>query len=726
MMPTILLDRNHDVVPPDGYLIIDSEVEFLDKAISGQSLFIRGQQLCDWAQIFYDGRKISYQEVVSLVNKLVETFTGLTTEQADYICNDIGKKTTPTGNITASFIMGACYPIPLWHIVPSKKHAAEWLLWLDDAEPNIAFQPILKAITNDWKQIDPALGELYNCIDAPSARIVLGKWLGAEINPFIDKFGQFPITPVPDKWIETLKKSWRKEIVKTDGKFHSEFLMLSLPWQFKQLVALATLEYFEKYPDSKFLTIELYDQISRFVSGNDRARLRIIKPVPVPSGMPESPDGILSWFATEYLPFREWQVATNAEKAYQQVLAIGLQFGMWYLDFYPKALTSKKYLSFFKSKNIKEQDSDHVNMLIILDGLHALDSRYVMAALLKSNSNQRLVMTENSFCFAPLPTVTDFAKGALVHGVQPTLMKEFDLLGEDVSEQQTPLPKLQVAQPGSLFIWRIQDPDRTYHTKNKSSMLKNDVEGELSTIAQKITEIVEKVAPTVPLRIIITTDHGRFLGISKRTVKIPEGMEAHGRAAWGKTKIIFDKTGYMIDGELVYISKDRFGLLSDDAAIILSDRAFQHDKYEQEICTHGGLFPEEVVIPWMVFERNIAKPDLELKFSGENQANQPGKLHISILNPSSLSVSISKIELDFGGDKKYSDNLLREVGGFGHPEFDIDLPSWPSSEQVVSGKSLIVIRLPSGEEYNMSPSLAEIKVSEFYTRDKSIFEGLDQ
>jgi hypothetical protein len=724
-MPNILLDRNHDAVPPDGYLIIDSEAEFLDKAISGLPLFIRGRRLCDWAQNFYDGRKIACKDALSLVNKLVETFAGLTTEQAHLICKYLEGKILQIDNITASMVLCACYPIPLWDIIPSKKHGAEWLLWLDETEPEGVFQPIFRVITNDWKQIDPELGELYNVFDAPSARNILSKWLGAQINPFIDKFGLFPISLVSDKWIEILDKSWRIEIVKMDGRFLSEFLKLPTHWKFKQLVAIATLDYFENHADSKQFTIEVYDQIARFVSGNDRRRLRIIKPVPAPSNMPTGPETVLTWFASEYLPFREWQAATNAEKDFSNILALGLQFAMWYLDFYPKALNSKKYLSFFKSKNIKEQDPTHVNLLIILDGLHALDAKLVMAALLKSNGNQRLVMTENSLCFAPLPTVTDFAKGALIHDVQPTFMKEFDLLGEDVSEQQTPLPKLQIAQPGSLYIWRIQDPDHTYHTKNKSSMLKKDVEGELSTIAQKIIEIVENVVPTVPLRIIITTDHGRFLGMSKRTVGIPDGMVAHGRAAWGKTKIAFDKTGYKIDGEVVYLSKDRFGLLEDDAAVILSDRAFHHDKFDQEICTHGGLFPEEVIIPWMIFERNIAKPELDFTISGEGRANQPGKVHISIINPSSLNIIIAKIELNFSGDKTFSYTVLREVKGLAQTEFDIDLQAWPSSEQVALGKSLVIVRLPSGEEFNMAPSLTGIKVTELYTRDKTMLEGLD-
>ena len=612
--------------------------------------------------------------------------------------------------------------MPLWDFAPGKKHSAEWLLWLVDNEPNDAFHPILKAIADDWKQASPSLSEIYQAQDFSSARVLIGKWLGETISSFIEKYGEFPL-PVPPEWIKVLNDSWRREIAKTDGAFFDSFLKSPTPWNFKQMVALATLDYFEKYPD--VLTLESYNQIARFVSGSDRARLKVLRQAPMPLDVPNEPELVLTWFAREYLPFREWQFATKAEKSYPRVLELGQQFAKWYLDFYPKALTSKKYLSFFKSKNLKDKDLTYVDLLIILDGLQAIDAKIFLDALLAINKSQRLVMTENCFCFAPLPTVTDFAKGALVHGVQPTLMKELELLGEDVSERQTPLLKLQSARPGDLFIWRIQDPDRIYHTKNISPMLKTEVEGELSTIAQKINDIVEKLNPTIPLKIIITTDHGRFLGVSKRIVDVPQGMQAHGRAAWGETTIQFDKTGYKIEGDLVFLSKDRFGLLSDDAAVILTDSAFRHETYDQEISTHGGLFPEEVVIPWMVFERNIEKPNIEFVFSGAGRATLPGKIFVSAINPSTIDLSIIRVQINFGGDMNFSIELMKDMPGMKKTEFEIDIPTWPSSEQVSLGNAQFTVILPSGEEFGVSPSLAGISVTELYTRDKSLLEGLD-
>ncbi|MEN6291704.1 MAG: hypothetical protein ABFD07_06780 [Methanobacterium sp.] len=247
----------------------------------------------------------------------------------------------------------------------------------------------------------------------------------------------------------------------------------------------------------------------------------------------------------------------------------------------------------------------------------------------------------------------------------------------------------------------------------------------MSTIATKILEVVDNVSITQPLRIIITTDHGRFLGTSKRDVDIPANMEAHGRAAWGKTNIEYNETGYKIENDLVFLSKDRFGLLSDDAAVILTDHAFRSEKQKKEISTHGGLFPEEVIIPWMVFERNLSRPEINIKLSGKGQANQPGSVKILAINPSSIDITISRIIFVFNEDDNYVINVDQKIPGMDKIDFDITLPAWPSSEQKAQGSAQAFFQLPEGDDYASEINLSDLEVTELYTRDKSLLEGLD-
>jgi len=722
-MASIILDPEKDATPPVGHIVLETEVDFLREATSGKSLFIRGKKISKWARAFYSGRGIPYSEQASPVRKLCEIYDKLSRDQAAYIVQMLGKNVSKLETYTAREILNSCFPVSLWNEPTSIQHAAKWLLWLDEIEPDSAFTPLFKANSIAWGQTSPNLTEIYEVIDYPSGRKVLQKWLGVEISPFLNKYGAFPLS-VPDKWVKIQDDSWRKNIVETKGTFFGELLYTPIEWQFKHKVAEATLSYLETHAKTENFEPAIFDQVSRFLSGNDLIRLRKIQPINLPSGMPDEPISIIKWFTDEYLPYREWQSATNNVEAYKEILDLGKAFGLWYLDFYPKAITAKKYLSFYKSKYLKEENTEHVILLVILDGLHALDARFLKDCLLRAQDNRKLELTELSYSFAPIPTVTDFAKGALLHGVQPAFMKDFDMLGEVFSEQKSPIDRLQNSEPGDLVIWRIQEPDYTYHKENSSANLRKNIEGELSSIAGKIVEIAEKIQFSIPLQIVVSTDHGRFLGVSERTVDTPEGMEAHGRAAWGKAEASYDKSGYVINGDIAYLSKERFGLIDDDAAIILSDHAFRHNIYKREISSHGGVFPEEVLIPWMVFERNVIPPNLDLTVSGEGAANNEGELKISVINPSSIQVVIFALELEFGGDNKYYIATSQDILGLDKQEFLITIPNWPSSDQIALGQAHIMYRLPSGEEIKQEIDLSKLKVVELYKRDTGLFDEL--
>lgn len=724
-MKRILLDRECDAICPKGYLRIESEVNFLEHALSVQSLIICGDRLCDWAAIFFNGRQIEFAEVLSPVTILRGLYPELTMGQAQFICKMLGDDFVVSNeNLNHQNLLSEIYPHKLWFERPSIKHAAEWLLWLDEKEPDPAFYPILAGISNNWKHDCPEMSIVYEASQTEKARETLRLWLGIENLVLPKKYGGFPLR-VPDKWKELALSAWRKEMIKSNGQYLGQLVNANLPRELRQLAAFEALGYFESNPT--YLTKKLQNYIARFISGQDRDRLNLIAHAIEPGSVPHEPESVFRWFLKEYSPYREWQSISKNKQAQLRVLELGKEFAEWYLDYYPVALNSKKHLSFYRTQSI-QNDPDYVSLLMVLDGLHLYDAQIINQILLNTKGSNHLSMLENSLCFAPIPTVTDFAKGALIRGGQPSLIKELSILGEDISERDTPVDRLQTAHKGALFIWRIQDPDHTYHSRNKYKTLKTDVQGQLKTIAQKIIEISDSVNSTIPLRIIITTDHGRILSESKRYIEVPNGLEAHGRAAWGQTNIMFDAKGYMIDQEndIVFLSKHRFGL-SDDAAVILSDLAFKtgDGKQKSEFFPHGGLFPEEVIIPWIVFERNVPKPDIEITVSGEGQTNRPAALSILVTNSSRINLTIKEVEVNFGIDKVTIHSVEQLINKYKTEEINFEIASWPSSEQKMSGQLHVIIRLPDGDEIEYLPTLEEVKITEIYTRDKSFLEGLD-
>ena len=143
-----------------------------------------------------------------------------------------------------------------------------------------------------------------------------------------------------------------------------------------------------------------------------------------------------------------------------------------------------------------------------------------------------------------------------------------------------------------LYIWRVQEPDRTYHKHNGSGTLLRDVEAQLDAAANKIVDLVDQVPDELSLQIIVATDHGRLLGKSTRRIAVPPGMISHGRAAWGDAGRSFDASGYIIEDEIVYLHGVRFGLTQDVAVALNQDTFRTNDgKGGTEVYPHGGLFP---------------------------------------------------------------------------------------------------------------------------------------
>ncbi len=81
-MGHFLLDRSGDARVPEGYTVIDSEVAFLAHAVDDGRWLIRGGRLCEWAETFLAGRRISWQEALSPCHAIQAAVPGLSPEQA--------------------------------------------------------------------------------------------------------------------------------------------------------------------------------------------------------------------------------------------------------------------------------------------------------------------------------------------------------------------------------------------------------------------------------------------------------------------------------------------------------------------------------------------------------------------------------------------------------------------------------------------------------------------
>jgi hypothetical protein len=54
------------------------------------------------------------------------------------------------------------------------------------------------------------------------------------------------------------------------------------------------------------------------------------------------------------------------------------------------------------------------------------------------------------------------------------------------------------------------------------------------------------------------------------------------------------------------------------------------------------LYPEEVIIPWLVYERDVVRPEIEITISGSGQATKPGELELHVTNLTDIDVILDQ------------------------------------------------------------------------------------
>lgn len=216
-MSHFLLDRYGEARVPEGYTVIDSEVAFLAHAVDEGCWLIRGSRLCEWAETFLAGCKVSWQEALSPGREIQAAVPGLSLEQAAELFARLEAQfDTLPRPLTAMTIAQALYPHYLWQAQLSLDHAAQWLLWLDQHHLTDAEHCLIQVIRQRWLSECPEeLEAFYDVAGPEAAQHMLEGWLGitSETRRYPEPF---PIE-VPQHWQERAANVWRAHLIQTRG-----------------------------------------------------------------------------------------------------------------------------------------------------------------------------------------------------------------------------------------------------------------------------------------------------------------------------------------------------------------------------------------------------------------------------------------------------------------------------------------------------------------------------
>ncbi|MCS6772554.1 MAG: hypothetical protein NZ693_00355 [Thermoflexales bacterium] len=528
--------------------------------------------------------------------------------------------------------------------------------------------------------------------------------------------------PVPSSSLDKTKHKWRQRLVESRGEALKPLLALPLPLSLKGALAETAVIYFEANPG-------VLDQAKiRALAPHlptPRLDALIAKQPPPPPTFPTDPDEqtVLDWFQAQYLLFRRWQVRHGDERARATAVESAQRFARWYLARYPKWLLHREqgWIAFQRSRLLSKA-SDALVLCVVLDGLPAWDAEDFARDL--SARVERLHLLERRYCFAPFPTVTEFAKAALLRGDPPHLAQPNPPLAEVLLDRDDPAARLASCSPGTMRFWSLSQPDNAYHFEAEHKRAAK-VRGELESLIERLRAVVERVPDEHTLQIVLTTDHGRLLNERAPCDKpVPSGMRAHGRAAWGSSGRRFPAEGFCVEDAsgLCFAHGERFGV-PEDVALVWDESAFQNDKRAgSEPYPHGGLFPEEAIVPWFVLERDAKPPEFKVEVTGAGESGGSGELRLAVTNLSRTALVCESVALSHAVGAR-AEPALR-VPPLGATRRALRLAPWPSQADCATLVATLTFRLPNGKTitHKVKPVL---EVKALYQRDESLLKELD-
>lgn len=625
---------------PKGYIAITTEVEWIKSfGTSNSPCWVKGRRLCDWAKEWlrvWDKLHLIAEEKQSPRLRLQQLFNSINIpdEWTDVQILNLATKldSYPQENPIAYLLADATQTDKqIWLAAPSVENLATWLA--------IQVPQECRVLEQVWQYQHHELANYYQTEDKLA---LLRRWLGIA-QPIITELPQYPLS-IPSVMEQEFDDYWEKKIYQTEAKILDEIIP-SEQVGFARIAQLA-FSVFNKRP--KFNNKTREKKLASYLNHQQQLILRDNQPLLKPEALAldASPEQALTWVTDKYLPFRRWAVVTeqsSSERIFSERLANS--FMEWILQHYPKMkfdAVENSQLNYSVASLVQNLCQSSPVLWVVVDGLGWLDHVELLDYLA---NNQLAVERDVEPRFSILPTKTEYAKWSLYAQLLPSASswvndagKAFSFmgLGERYTDGRTDklLEDLKTAKH-KLYCWDTEQFDKLYHTERDWHHLYNVKRRHtLEGIAKEILSFVKAYPQPENMQIVIASDHGQLFGITEKILCNPgdvQKLEIKGRIAIGTTD----------DPRLVVLDRDSYGLPHDISVVrgTACLRASGKNTDTKFISSHGGLFPEEVVIGVSVLKKSVQRRSVLVTCYGEGEALKTGNLVITIDNPNSVPIT---------------------------------------------------------------------------------------
>jgi len=759
----LLLDEYGDALLPPGYALVHTELEWLRQTLSATpaqppQVVVRGGVLTRWAREWWEAQGGTCRELISPGERIRRVLPLLPAPDAQALASALHASWPVTewpNVLSLPQLLTALYPTtqPLWELAPEPEHfpiavaqLIEWLRATTSLPP--AQLPLLQAWLSTWQVAVSAAAQLPH--SAAGANALLRAWVGlpddeagADYALVLAALDDCPL-PLPPEWRVEARQSWDASLrQQIDQRLPGTEPGLALAAWWSQMrntvrhpdlrpVALQTaLRYLNDHQAT--LSADVLRAMRPDLPATEYRRLQLLLPPPEPASLPVEPEAVLRWVTDEYLPFRAWQAQQpDRPEALTTARTHALAFGDWLLANYPTRLTgaTMPYQQLYWAQPARLQPQPHeVVVWVIADGLGWEDAKSVARQVYELSAGE-LSATHATPCFGLLPTITPFTKIAVRAGLPFPQLAPHRAQVEaetetDVRDGEDPVARMSQLQGGEVLVWRPMQPDKAYHATGETAVVLRQARSALRSLAETLVEVARQVPRSVSLRIQLTTDHGRMLGCALREIDVPEDFVAEGRAAyreqpgpapapapgitWLDPATWFNLTGWVG----VVREEHSFRIRRPDGSQAGGTANF----------SHGGIWPEEVVVPWFTLARDVLPVRLTGTVAGRARVGTTGRITLHITHHGDQPVRARCLTLAGAAGALRESALEAQVPGHQTLTLEASLADWPTGLQLHTAQPSIVVQLADGQE--MAFDLTnELSADEFQTQQVDLLGDL--
>ncbi|NJO81810.1 MAG: PglZ domain-containing protein [Blastochloris sp.] len=570
---------------------------------------------------------------------------------------------------------------PVWqHDIPPLGHVTSIIEWAISQQPQLDPQliPIVQAQLDRWIADQPIYSALHAGHLTTDSENLLLRWALQRYNAdwcSTQPWSNLPILdrePTPALLISVLKGQhpliqsyWNRQIatVEVDGPFIVTALAQMSGFSDVELQTIQMAV--DRNPD--VLDRHLFQVIKRrftHLPGAHSVLSNLAEKVaPSPPVLPNTAwktEDWLRWATEEYIPYYAWIIRTGRGREYQQQCA--LLYSDWlykeyapWLDRDPSPLIMHQYRDVTA---ILDNDEKAVVFWLVIDGLTWWQGEIIRNACAKRG----LYTTTVRPAVAILPTITSVSKRVLVTG-QPIIdVAETGIadaarmklslscvsawVGSNLTQAHE---ELQNGNQSKVFVILINQIDTLSH--NTSNFTDSSVfRGLLDGLIEGVVPL-QQICATQGRRfhMLIGSDHGStILPESAISLSVPSAVHEV-EDSWETEQLKSDESRPRtraatthadslpsVDPEVWYtLDRDRFQLDRH----YLVPRGYNYIKRRPSGWTHGGLSPEETIVPLLhvISEIPTILP-LDILLQGTLRAGQSGILTLIIQNINTFPV----------------------------------------------------------------------------------------